>query len=279
MINRWVVRRRIHAALLYVLLTIAAIVVFFPVYYAIVTSLFTAPETVQYPPKFFTAKPYWSSYSEALRRAPVFVFIRNSFIVSLAVTFGQLFTSSLAAYSFSFLEFWGRDAFFYVILSTMMIPWEVTLVPNYMLMSKLGWTDSYMGLIVPFLADAFGVFLLRQWFLTIPRELKDAASIDGCTDFGFFGRIVIPLARPALGTLGVRRFLTVYNQYLWPLLITNSDTKRTIQIGLAMLQWDEAVAWNSTMAGVVMAFIPTTIVLLLGYKQLVSGLTTGAIKG
>ena len=279
MMGTWAMRRRLNTALRYVLLAVAAVVVVFPIYYAVATSLFTAPETLVYPPKFFTARPYWESYREALRRAPVFLFIRNSFLVSVGVTLGQLVTSSLAAYAFTFLRFRGRDTLFFVILSTMMIPWEVTLVPNYMLINKLGWVDTFQGLIVPFLADAFGIFLLRQWFLTIPYDLKDAASIDGCSDFGFFRRVVIPLARPALGTLAVRRFLTVYNQYLWPLLITNSNARRTVQIGLAMLQWDESVAWNSTMAGVVMAFIPTTIVLMLGYRQLVQGLTAGAIKG
>ncbi|HHY62133.1 MAG TPA: carbohydrate ABC transporter permease [Bacillota bacterium] len=266
-------------AICYVFLTLAGVVVFFPIYYAIATSFFTPAESLSYPPTLFPSKITLVSYEEALRRAPVFRFILNSFIVSASVMFGQLITASLAAYSFSFLEYKGRQVLFYIVLSTMMVPWEVTIISNYLTIKALNWTDTYLGLSVPFMASAFGIFLLRQGFMTIPRELKDAAEIDGCSDLRFFTTIVLPLSRPMMATLAVYTFLNTYNQYLWPLLVTNVDRMRTVQIGLAMLQWDESVAWNSTMAGVVMVLVPTAILMLFGHKQLVSGLTSGALKG
>lgn len=266
-------------ALQYLILLLAALLILFPVLYALIVSLETAAESVSYPPTFIPSELYWSSYQKALDTAPVLKFIINSFIVSTIVTIGQLITASLAAYAFSFLEFPGRNYLFYIFLSTMMIPWEVTIIPNYFTIKDLGWLDTFQGLSVPFLASAFGTFLLRQAFMTLPHQLFEAAKIDGCGHFRFFFTMVLPLSRPALGTLAVYAFLMTYNQYMWPLLITNTDTMRTVQIGLSMLQWDQAIAWNSMMAGVILVSIPTAILLILGQKQLVRGLTAGAIKG
>jgi len=276
----WVaIRRSLLVLLQYIVLSAAALIVLFPLLYAVSISFETAAETAAYPPQLIPSGLNWEGYQKALVIAPVLRFIFNSFVVSLAVTLGQLITCSLAAYAFSFLDFPGRNRMFFVFLSTMMIPWEVTIIPNYFTIKDLGWLDTYAGLSVPFLASAFGTFLLRQSFLTLPRELQDAARLDGCGHFRFFLNIVLPLSRPALGTLAVYAFLTTYNMYLWPLLITNTDHMRTVQIGLAMLQWDQAISWNSTMAGVVMVSLPTAILLILGHKQLVRGMTAGAIKG
>lgn len=263
----------------YAILCIASLIILFPVLYALIISFETAAESVSYPPTFIPSQLHWASYQKALDTAPVLRFIINSFIVAVFVTIGQLITSSLAAYAFSFLDFPGRNYIFYLFLSTMMIPWEVTIIPNYFTIKELGWLDSYQGLSVPFLATAFGTFLLRQSFMTLPRQLFEAAKIDGCGHFRFFLTMVLPLSRPALGTLAVYAFLMTYNQYLWPLLITNSDKMRTVQIGLAMLQWDQAIAWNSMMAGVILVSAPTLLLLILGQKQLIRGLTAGSIKG
>ncbi|KYZ75620.1 glycerol-3-phosphate ABC transporter permease [Anaerosporomusa subterranea] len=263
----------------YLVLLLAALVILFPVLYALAVSLESAAESVAYPPVFIPTQLHWESYQKALETAPILRFITNSFIVSAVVTVGQIITASLAAYAFSFLDFPGRSYIFYAFLSTMMIPWEVTIIPNYFTIKELGWLDTYQGLSVPFLASAFGTFMLRQSFLTLPKQLFEAARIDGCGHFRFFLTMVLPLSRPALGTLAVYAFLMTYNQYLWPLLVTNSDVMRTVQIGLSMLQWDQAAAWNSMMAGVILVSIPTALLLVLGQKQLVRGLTKGAIKG
>lgn len=161
----------------------------------------------------------------------------------------------------------------------MMIPGESTIIPNYLTMRSLGWIDTFRGLTVPFMATAFGTFLLRQYFLTLPKELFDAARIDGCGRFRFLWSIVLPMARPALGTLGVYAFITTWNQYLWPLLMTNSTSMRTVQIGIGMLQFQDATTWNVVMAGVVIILLPSLLTIVLGQKQLVKGLTTGAVKG
>lgn len=273
--------RRLTAGVVlqYLVLSLAAFLLLFPLLYALIISFCTAAESVAYPPTLIPASPGFDSYIKAMDTAPVLRFIFNSFVISIIVTAGQLITASLAAYAFSFLQFPGRSLFFALFMSTMMIPWEVTIIPNYFTIKDLGWLDSYQGLTIPFLATAFGTFLLRQSFLTIPRELHEAARIDGCGHLRFFLTMVLPLSRPALGTLAVYAFLTTYNLYLWPLLITNTDTMRTVQIGLAMLQWEHAIAWNSMMAGVILVSLPTLILLILGQKQLIRGLTAGALKG
>jgi sn-glycerol 3-phosphate transport system permease protein len=191
----------------------------------------------------------------------------------------QLVTASLAAYAFAYLPFKGKHIVFLIFLSTMMIPWESTIIPNYLFVQKIGWDDTYMGLIAPFMATAFGTFLLRQFFMSIPKDLHDAAIIDGCSDLRYLVTILVPLARPALGTLAVYSFLQTYNQYLWPLLITNSTEMRTVQIGITMLQVFEREQWQVVLAGVVTIMIPTLILFIVANRQLIRGLTAGALKG
>lgn len=161
----------------------------------------------------------------------------------------------------------------------MMIPAESIIIPNYFTVRSLDWLNSYQGLSIPFMASAFGTFLLRQYFQTLPKEIYEAARMDGCGRLRFFLTMVLPLSKPALATLAVYAFLTTYNQYMWPLLITSSDNMRTVQIGLAMLQWDQGISWNTTMAGIVIVSLPTILLLILGQKQLVKGLTAGSTKG
>ena len=164
-------------------------------------------------------------------------------------------------------------------LATLMIPFEVTLIPNYQTIARWGWKDTYMGLIAPFVATGFGTFLLRQFFLSIPTELHDAATLDGCGSLRYLLTIVIPLSRPALGTLAVYSFLQTWNQYLWPLLVTDSRNMRTTQIGLNFLRNEESLSYNLIMAGVVLVLIPTIALLIVGQRQLIRGLTAGSVKG
>jgi len=256
-----------------------ALVVLFPLLFALSTSLKTDVEVNQYPPSLWPHTIDLGNYVAALQQAPLARFLLNSFIQSGAVTLGQLVTASLAAFAFAFIQFPGRQALFFLFLATLMIPGEVTLIPNYLTIKALGWLNTYPALIAPFLATGFGTFLLRQFFLTIPRELADAAVIDGCSRRRFLWTIVIPLARPALATLGIYAFLATWNQYLWPLLVVNSTEMRTVQIGLALLQAQEAVSWGLVMAGVILIVLPTVLLFLLGYRHVVRGLTAGAVKG
>jgi sn-glycerol 3-phosphate transport system permease protein len=263
----------------YALLTIVALLVAFPLLLALSYSLMREADIFQFPPPVIPPVPTLENYARVLTTIPIGRYLFNSFIVSTAVVIGQLITASLAAYAFSFLVFRGRQLLFFLFLSTLMIPWEATIIPNYMTIRSLGWLDTYQGLAVPFMATAFGTFLLRQAFLQIPRELWDAARIDGASSFRFLREVVIPLARPALGTVAIYGFLSTYNQYFWPLLITNEALMRTTQVGIAQLRFEESQRWGLVMAGVIMVAVPTLALLVLGQRQLIRGLTAGAVKG
>lgn len=270
----------IKNTLLYGLLVLMAVVVLFPLYQAVITSLATEADVSNYPPQLFPVHWHFDNFADALGRAPIPRYLLNSIIQSSIVTLSHLVLASLAAYAFAFIDFRFKNFFFLIFLSTLMIPWEATIIPNYQfVVNDLHLKDTYLGLVLPYLATAFGTFLVRQFFLSIPRDLHDAAIIDGAGKLRFLLTIAVPLARPALGTLAVFSFLQTYNQYLWPLLVTNNRDMRTVQIGLALLQDQERFLWNVVMAGVVMILLPTFILFILGNRQLIRGLTAGAVKG
>jgi ABC-type glycerol-3-phosphate transport system permease component len=261
------------------LLIVASLIVLFPILFSL--SLAVQGDTLapQLLPDF--SKLDWSVFPQAFNQAPnLGRWIINSFVVSLAVTVGQLVTSSLAAYALATLDFPGKPIFFVIFLATLMIPWEATVIPNYLTIARdLHWKDSYQGLIVPFLASGFGIFLLRQYFMTIPKDLYEAAVIDGCGRTRYLWAILIPLSRPALGTLAVYAFLNTYNQYYWPLLITDSPEWRTTQVGITAFRQTESAVFNLQMAGTLIVMVPTLLLLIIGQRQLVRGLTSGALKG
>jgi ABC-type glycerol-3-phosphate transport system permease component len=259
--------RLLPQAAMYALLTLSAALVLIPVYMTVVNSLNPVTEIFSYPPKLWVTNPEWDSYRRAFETASMGRYLFNSFLVAGVITAGQVTTSILAAYAFAFLRFPFRSAFFILFLSTLMVPWEVTIIPNYETVEALGWIDSYQGL------------TLRQAFLTVPRDLLDAAVIDGYGHFGRMRRVVVPLARPAIAALAVFSFLLAWNQYLWPLLITNEDQYRTVQIGLRALVGGNIDDFNMVMAGTVIAAVPMFILLVLFQQHLIRGLTSGAVKG
>jgi sn-glycerol 3-phosphate transport system permease protein len=272
-------RRTVLTIFQYLILIIAALIILYPIWSAFNISMMSDAEMGSYPPLQFPSGIRLENIRRALTQAPLGRYLFNSMVQSTLVMFGQLITASLAAYAFAFIDFKWRNFFFLLFLSTMMIPWEATIIPNYLFIRSIGWTDTFQGLAVPFMATGFGTFLLRQFFLKIPRDLKDAATIDGCGSFRFLLTIVLPLARPALGTLAVYSFLQTYNQYLWPLLITNDPSMRTVQIGIALLQDEERLMINVVMAGVIFILIPTLTLFVVSNRQLIRGLTAGAVKG
>ena len=206
-------------------------------------------------------------------------FIRNSFIVSTSVMLGQMITCSLAAFAFAFLDFKGKKWLFILVLATMMVPGEATIIANYLTVSRWGWLDSFQALIIPYLTSAMGIFLMRQNYLTFSRELHEAAQLDGCNNPRFMASIVVPLSRPALGALGAYVFLNTWNQYMWPLLVTNSSSYRTVQIGISMLYDIDAESLGLMMAGVVIVIVPSLSIFIFMQKQLINGLMAGAVKG
>lgn len=255
------------------------LIILFPLFIALSTSLKGVDQVFTYPYVWFPSQLYWENYAEAFRLVPLERFLWNSAVQSTMTTVAVLLTSSLAAYAFAYLSFPGKKLLFGVILATMMVTGEVTIIPNYMTVHSLGWVDTYWGLTVPFFATGFGIFLLRQFFLQIPRELYDAAVVDGCSRMRYLFTVVLPLSRPALGTLAVYNFLNTWNQYFWPLIVTNRPFMRTVQIGISMLRSEEGDYWHVIMAGVIVVTLPA-IVLFLGFqKQLVRGIVSGAVKG
>lgn len=260
-------------------MTVAAVLVLYPIVYSLFMSVMTPQEASAYPPHLVPHSLHLSNFAEVLQIVPIALFIGNTFLVSGIVMLGQLITASLAAYAFAKMEFKGKGLMFSLFVATMMVPWEVTMIPNYLTVRSVNWLDSYQGLMVPFLATAFGTFLLRQFFLQLPKELFEAAKIDGCGHVRYFLFHVLPLSRPALGTLAVYSFLNMYNSYLWPLLITNSKSMRTVQIGISMLEFQETTSWNLVFAGITLVILPSLLLLVFGLKQLVRGMAAGALKG
>lgn len=264
----------------YALLLVVTFVLLFPLLYAISGSLMSAPELSHYPAPLLPRSPHLSSYRDVLHAIPLPRQYLNSTIVAGVVTLGQLLTSLLAAYAFAFLRFPLRNAIFGLFLATMMIPWEAIIIPNYLFMAANGLINTYWALTLPFLAAGFGTFLLRTYFLTFPKDLHEAALVDGCGHLRFLWSILIPLSRPALATLAIWTFISVWNQYFWPLLVTKTAEMQTLQIGISSLRDTEAaVAPNFILAGTVLALIPTLVLIYVGQRHIVRGLTSGALRG
>jgi sn-glycerol 3-phosphate transport system permease protein len=263
----------------YVLLVLAGALMFLPIYTAIAGSVQPTSRLFDFPGVLIPRSIDLSTYGDAIRIGNLDRYLINSAVVTTIIVVGQVVTSILAAYAFAFLRFPFKRLVFLVFLATLMVPTEVTIVANFETIQELGWIDSYQGLTVPFLATAFGTFLLRQSFLQVPQDLRDAAALDGYGHWGFMTSVAVPLARPTIAALSVFSFLLSWNQYLWPLLVTNEDTYRTVQIGLKALSAANIDQINVVLAGTVIAGAPIFALLVIFQRQLVRGLTSGAVKG
>lgn len=261
----------------YVLLAVVAFVVLFPVYTTLIAAFKPGNRVLVAPlvPDSFTLDVLAQAWSDG--RLGRFLF--NSFVVAVLVTVGQVATSLMSAYAFAMLDFPGRRAAFVVFLATLLVPLEATVVVNRRTVDALGWLNSYQGLVVPFLATAFGTFLLRQALLQLPRELRDAAVVDGAGHLAFIRHVAVPIVRPTLGALALFSFLSSWNQYLWPNLVTTEPDMNTVQSGLRLLRSSALDTPNLLMAGTVIAAVPIFAALLVFQRALVRGLTAGAVKG
>jgi sn-glycerol 3-phosphate transport system permease protein len=261
----------------YALLGVVAFVVLFPVYTTVIAALKPSDKVLKNPlvPDSFTLSVLGDAWTDGrLGR-----YLLNSFVVAAVVTLAQVVTSITSAYAFAMLDFPGRGAMFVLFLSTLLVPLEATLVVNRRTIDSLGWLNSYQGLAIPFAATAFGTFLMRQTFLGMPTELKEAARIDGAGHLAFLRLVAIPLVKPTLGALALFSFLSSWNQYLWPNLITTEANMNTVQSGLRLLRSSSLDQPNLLMAGTVIAAVPIFAALLIFQKSLVRGLTVGAVKG
>ena len=258
---------------------IVAIVVLFPLIYAVAMSLKPASEIYQNSSTIFTANPTFDNYLEVMETAPIGRYVLNSFIVSIVIMISQIGTAIVAAFAFHFLKFRGKAILFSIIMSTMMIPGEATIISNFLMVSGWGLSNTYIGLVLPYLTTAMGIFLFKQAFSTFPMEIYESAHIDGCSDLKFIVKILIPISRPVIGALSVAAFLSSWNMYMWPLLITGSDEYRTVQIGISMLNSVDSQSMVLMIAGVVICMIPSLVIFFFARKNMIKGLTTGAVKG
>ncbi len=275
-------RRRRYADLpVHVILFTIGLLISLPIIIAVLTSFTPLPRILSDPNNIWA--PPWSfqGYVRAWTATPFGRFMINSFVQTGIITFFQVLLSILAAYAFAMFEFRGRNLVFGVVLGSLMVPFELTFIPNFILISDLGWANTYQGLTIPFLASAFGVFMLRQFFMSLPKDLHDAAKIDGAGDWYYLWRVVVPLSKGAIAALTIFSFLGAWNQYLWPLVITNEESMRTAQIGIRffLANQERATDWAAITAGATIVMLPTLLVFLVAQKQLVKGIAMSGLKG
>jgi multiple sugar transport system permease protein len=271
-------RRSVVGTLRGVALSAAATLSLLPFLWMLSTSLRTLPAVVS-DPFALPLPPLWGNYPAVFAAIPFGRSYLNTIYVTLARSLGVLLTSSMAAYAFARLRFPGRDVLFAAYLGTMMIPSQVTMIPTFALMRLLGWRDTYAALIVPQLTSAFGTFLLRQFFLTLPTSLEEAAVIDGCSPLGIFRHVILPLGKPALATLAVFTFLGAWNDFMWPLIMTDSPERFVLSVALSYLQQTNYTDWPRLMAGAVMTLLPVLAVFVAAQRTFVEGIALTGIKG
>ncbi len=268
---------------LYVVLILVALSMLMPFVWMLATCVKGQGEVFTFPPRFLPSKEWhWDNFAKVFALQNFGLFTFHTVIVTAAVVIGSLFVNSLSAYAFARLKFPGRNAIFMLYLATMMIPFTITVIPSYIIMFKLKWLDSFQSLIVPGLASAYGIFLLRQFFLTLPSDLEDAALIDGCGRFRIYATIFVPLSRPALATLGVFTFMGSWTDFLWPYLMTNSDRIRTLEVALlvfrkSMLSW-YLMDWPVLMTASTVVLLPVVVVFLFTQRYYVKGIALTGMK-
>lgn len=258
---------------------IVAFVILLPLFYAVSIAFMPSSELFTTDINLFPKQPTLENFKQALQKVPLAKFVGNSFLVAGCITLGQIISCSLAAFSFSFLDYKGKDVLFMLVMATMMIPGEATIISNYLTVSKLGWLDSYHVLVIPYLTSAMGIFLFRQFYKSFPIALYESAKIDGCSNIRFIFKILIPLTKSAIGAMAVYTFINAWNMYMWPLLVTGSTTYRTVQIGIGMLDSVDSQSITLMIAGVVMIILPSISIFIVGQKQLIRGMFSGAVKG
>jgi multiple sugar transport system permease protein len=262
----------------YLVLVIGAAAMLVPLLWAFVLS-FKSYSEIFNSSVFWPKHWVWQNYTNVFQAAPFFIYFLNTLKIAAACTFGTVFTSAVAAYAFARLRFPGRDYLFMGYLATMMVPRQITLVPTFLLMRSLGLLDNHLSLILPGLFSAYGTFLLRQFFLSIPVELEEAATIDGCGYVRRFSHIILPLSQAALATLAIFTLMGQWNDYLYPMIFLNSEQNRTLVLGLAIFRGDVDVQWNLLMAAVALSSAPMVVAFLFGQRFFVDGIAMTGIKG
>lgn len=267
----------IKSTMLYTVIMMGALVMILPFAWMVVTSIKLPPEVYRFPPTWIPREPTLNNFIQVVAKAPFGRYFLNSTVVTSVTVVSSLFFSAMAGFAFAKYRFFGREVLFILILSTLMLPFHITMIPLYLLMSSFDWIDTYQGIMAPSLGTALGVFLMRQYIGTIPDELIDISRIDGCSEVRIFWEIILPLCKPALGTLAIILALGIWNDFLWPLIIVNTTNMRTLPLGIAMFKLEHYIKYGPCMAASVIVIAPLIILFLFIQKNLVKGLgvTTG----
>lgn len=275
-------RRKIAGFIKYAVVGVIGIIMIVPFFWLVSASLMTLNEFIAVPPKWIPANPQWHNYVDVFQHVPFLRYYFNSFIVAISVTALVLLTSAMGGYAFAKLNFLGKKALFRFTLSTMMFPAFLFLIPNFYLITLFGWTSNYLSLVMPFAVSAYGIFLLRQFIMSIPHDLMDAARIDGASQFTIFTKIIIPLTKPALATLAILTFIGQWNSFLWPLIITSfSPEMTTIPVGLSKLSlaFSTYTNQNLILAGMVLQIIPVVALFLYMQRYYIKGIVLTGFGG
>jgi multiple sugar transport system permease protein len=273
-------KTRTKNIIIYIFLSLGALMMAIPYVWMIVTSFKPIEEIQTYPPSFIVHHPTLDPYLELFRLIPMARYLFNSIFVASTVTLCNLFFCSLAGYAFAKHNFWGRDKIFLAFLGSMMIPWQVNLIPGFVIVKNLGWLNSFYALIVPNMATAFGIFLCRQFILSIPNDLIDAAKIDGCGEFKIYQLVILPLIKPVLATLAIFTFLSQWNSFVWPLVVIHTSSMRTVPLALSVLNSQFGFGANSAMvmAGATVVTLPVLIVFICFQKYFIKGIALIGLK-
>ena len=271
-------RHRAGQALAYLIVGLACLAAIFPFFYTISLSFKQSTSLVTYPPQWIPIPPYYGNYSLLLFEKPFLRWGFNTFVVAGSVTVIKLFFDSLAGYAFAKMDFPLKETLFILILATLMIPFAATLIPTFLIVRGLNLQNSYLGLIMPGLASPIGIFMMRQFIESLPNDLENAARLDGCSEFYIYWRIILPLIRPALAVLGIFTFMTQWQSFVWPLVITNTEEMRVLTVGLASLKGQWVTDWGLVAAGSVLIMLPITLVFIFFQRYFIAASLAGALK-
>lgn len=272
--------RTLHSkVIIYTLLTVLAVLVVVPFFWMLLASVKTSNEVFSIPMRLFPKEFQWGNYQTIWDKIPLLTFFKNTFKIAVLTTLLQVFTSCFAAYGFSKVEFKGRDILFLISVTTFAVPWQAYMVPQFALISRMGLTDSHLGLILMQAFSGFGVFLIRQFMIGVPNELLEAARIDGLSEYGIFAKVALPLVKPGIATLVIFTFVTIWNDFMGPLIYLNSTRLKTIQLGIRMFISQYGSDYALIMAASVCSLIPVLVVFMVCQKWFVEGITAGGVKG
>lgn len=272
-------KKMIRLGLTYIVLVVIAATMVLPFFWMLSASLKLGKDVFAFPIEWFPKEPVWENYSKIWTKVPFLTFFKNTAKLTLIITTIQLFTSSFAAYAFAKMKFKGRDFLFLAYVATIAVPWQVYMIPQFIMMRQFRLTDSHLALICLQSFSAFGVFLMRQFYLSIPNELGEAAKMDGLTHYGIYARIILPLSKPALATLTIFTFVNVWNDFMGPLIYLDSERNKTIQLGLRMFIQQYSADYNLIMAASLVSLVPVMVLFLAFQRFFVEGVASSGIKG